>query len=302
MHSLPRYACGVRRTRSASLVGFADIVGRVVPVVPGFLCRHHRAAFDPRRSGGARGGIAVGGGGVRDRICGLADHRGTAGRHLWAQACVPAGYGRLCIGLGVVRTGGEPDDADRLARSAGGDGGGVDPASTGDHPHHVRTTGAGVCDRTLWYVDGVCLDRGAGGGWVVGQPGSVRVVVAADLPDQRADRVAGDRCWRAGVAGVTDGAAPFAGSGRRGAGFSGVGVAGLSAGGGAGSGVARLVIRDAGCIGAGAGWFHLVRTARGAPGANSVGGVASVPGSGASRSAWSFRRCSSPGWACSLLC
>ena len=117
---------------------------------------------------------------------------GRLGRHLRTQARVPGGDRRVHAGVGAVWTGGKSDNADRLARPAGDDGGHADAAGAGDYPRRVRAARASVRDRTVRHVDGLCLDRGAGAGRGVGQHQPVRLVVAVDLPDQRPDR-AGSR-------------------------------------------------------------------------------------------------------------
>ena len=196
------------------MVDAAGHTRRVVPVVPRFLHRQHRAARHAGRSGRATGAIAVRGGGIRDRLRGVADHRWPAGGHLRTQESVPGGDRRVHTGIGAVWIGGEPDNADRLARPAGDDGGNADAAGAGDHPRRVRAARASVRDRTVRHVDGLCLHRGTGAGRGVGQHQPVRLVVAVDLPDQCPDRWTGDLRCRAGPTGVTRCHATHARSGR----------------------------------------------------------------------------------------
>ena len=186
-------------TRSTTMVGTARHSRRLVPLLPGFLHRQHRAARDTRRSGRTTVATAIRGGGLWDRLRGVADHRWAAGRHLRAQARVPAGDRRIHAGLGPLWPGDQPDDADRARVLQAIMAATLTPQVLAiirvEFAPHERPFAIGLYGTSMGFASIVAQVLGGG----ACQLGSFRLVVAPDLSDQYSDRLGGGRlCGDAG--------------------------------------------------------------------------------------------------------
>ena len=247
-----------RQARSAALVDAAGDPYRFVPVVPRLLHRQHCAARHPRRSRRepAQLQLVVAGYGIGFAVSLITG--GRLGDICDGGACSSPGLPAYA-GFGALRRRAERAGADCFARRAGGSGGNADAAGAGDHPHGVRPGRTPGRHWSLRHIDGTGVDRRTGGGRSVGQRRPVRLVVAADLFDQYPDRRRRVLPRAAHAARVAQHGETDPRSARRRADFGWPVPAGLSAGRGPRTGLADMVVRNAGRVSVSAVWFHSIR-------------------------------------------